>query len=29
MIVAALSDDWGIVPTEQGGTAVWFTMRLP
>jgi anti-sigma regulatory factor (Ser/Thr protein kinase) len=29
MIVAALSDDWGIVPIGQGGSTVWFTMRSP
>jgi anti-sigma regulatory factor (Ser/Thr protein kinase) len=29
LIVAALSDDWGVVPMVEGGTTVWFTMRSP
>jgi anti-sigma regulatory factor (Ser/Thr protein kinase) len=29
MIVSALSDDWGIVPVGEGGSTVWFTLRLP
>jgi anti-sigma regulatory factor (Ser/Thr protein kinase) len=29
IIVAALSDDWGIVPIGDGGSTVWFTMRWP